>query len=38
MYKRALSLQSMEEIIEFEEEILDRFGKFPVEVKGFFNF
>lgn len=38
VYKRALSLQSMEEIIEFEAEILDRFGKFPVEVKGFFQF
>lgn len=38
MYKRALSLQSMEEIMEFESEILDRFGKFPMEVKGFFQF
>src|SRR3712207_5585034 len=38
VYKRALSLQSMKEIMEFESEILDRFGKFPMEVKGFFQF
>lgn len=38
IYKRALSLQTMEEILEFEKEILDRFGKFPQEVIGFFQY
>ena len=38
IYKRALALQNMDEIIELEAEILDRFGKFPVEVEGFFQY
>lgn len=38
IYKRALELNSLEEISALEQELRDRFGKYPVEVKGFFQF
>lgn len=38
IYKRALGVNSLEEISLLEEELRDRFGKYPEEVEGFFKF
>ncbi len=36
LYKRLLVLESLDAIAEVEEEVRDRFGKFPIEVKNLF--